>query len=114
MIMIARGYGLDRAARLLAATPTTPPMNAKSCRWRWKTTTRAANPRGDELASCLRSLALNNLPEPQSHALQLAFFRGWTHQEIATRQRRTPRHSQSPNPSRPAQPSRNALKDYYV
>jgi RNA polymerase sigma-70 factor (ECF subfamily) len=27
--------------------------------------------------------ALRSLPDEQSHALQLAFFRGWSHQEIA-------------------------------
>jgi RNA polymerase sigma-70 factor, ECF subfamily len=26
---------------------------------------------------------LNHLPESQGRALQLAFFRGWTHEEIA-------------------------------
>lgn len=36
----------------------------------------------DELAAaCAR--ALNRLPEPQARPLQLAFLRGWTHEEIA-------------------------------
>ena len=36
----------------------------------------------DELtAAC--AAALHRLPESQAHALQLAFFRGWTHEEIA-------------------------------
>ncbi len=36
----------------------------------------------DELAAVCAA-ALHNLPEAQGHALQLAFFRGWTHEEIA-------------------------------
>jgi RNA polymerase sigma-70 factor, ECF subfamily len=36
----------------------------------------------DELAAACAS-ALNALPEAQGHALQLAFLRGWTHEEIA-------------------------------
>lgn len=37
----------------------------------------------DELASACAS-ALNNLPDAQGQALQLAFFRGWTHEQIAS------------------------------
>lgn len=37
----------------------------------------------DDLADACAS-ALNHLPEEQGHALQLAFFRGWTHEEIAS------------------------------
>ena len=36
----------------------------------------------DELAAACAS-ALHNLPEQQGQLLQLAFFRGWTHEEIA-------------------------------
>jgi RNA polymerase sigma-70 factor (ECF subfamily) len=36
----------------------------------------------DDLADACAS-ALNRLPEEQGRALQLAFFRGWTHEEIA-------------------------------
>ena len=36
----------------------------------------------DELAAACAS-ALNNLPESQGRALQMAFLRGWTHEEIA-------------------------------
>jgi RNA polymerase sigma-70 factor (ECF subfamily) len=37
----------------------------------------------DELAATCRT-ALQQLPEEQARALQLAFLRGWTHEEIAT------------------------------
>ena len=37
----------------------------------------------DEMATVCAA-ALNELPQPQWQALQLAFFRGWTHQEIAS------------------------------
>lgn len=36
----------------------------------------------EELAAACAS-ALNRLPEEQAHAVQLAFLRGWTHEEIA-------------------------------
>jgi RNA polymerase sigma-70 factor, ECF subfamily len=36
----------------------------------------------DELADVCAS-ALNQLPDEQAHAVQLAFIRGWTHEEIA-------------------------------
>jgi RNA polymerase sigma-70 factor (ECF subfamily) len=36
----------------------------------------------EELADVCAS-ALNRLPDEQSHAVQLAFIRGWTHEEIA-------------------------------
>jgi len=37
--------------------------------------------RGELADAC--SAALAQLPEPQAAAIQLAFFRGWTHEEIA-------------------------------
>ena len=37
----------------------------------------------DELATVCAS-ALNQLPDPEARALQLAFWRGWTHEEIAS------------------------------
>jgi len=36
----------------------------------------------EELADVCAS-ALNRLPDEQAHAVQLAFIRGWTHEEIA-------------------------------
>lgn len=39
-------------------------------------------PERDELAAACAA-ALNRLPEDQGRALQLAFLRGWTHEEIA-------------------------------
>jgi RNA polymerase sigma-70 factor (ECF subfamily) len=36
----------------------------------------------DELAAACAQ-ALNRLPDEQAHSLQLAFLRGWTHEEIA-------------------------------
>ena len=43
---------------------------------------RARPSERDELAAACAA-ALHRLPESQAHALQLAFFRGWTHEEIA-------------------------------
>ncbi|HVU26169.1 MAG TPA: sigma-70 family RNA polymerase sigma factor [Verrucomicrobiae bacterium] len=81
MIMIARGLAIDRlrarsrrdvghAAYEREIISLEMEVNAR----------RQTEP--DDLADACAS-ALNRLPEEQSRALQLAFFRGWTHEEIA-------------------------------
>jgi RNA polymerase sigma-70 factor (ECF subfamily) len=82
LLQFARGLALDRlrsrsrhAAKLEAygqevATLTTPvgPVTGQA-----------------ELETACQQ-ALQKLPGPQAEALQLAFFRGWTHEQIATAQ----------------------------
>jgi RNA polymerase sigma-70 factor, ECF subfamily len=80
LLLMARGLALDRlrarsrhAAKIasyeteVAALQSVPPEPALS---------------PDELGEACRA-ALGQLPEPQARALELAFFRGWTHEEIA-------------------------------
>lgn len=81
ILMIARGFAVDR-------------LRARSRRDRGRAAyereivalemevNRRRPPERDDLADACAA-ALNHLPEEQGHALQLAFFRGWTHEEIA-------------------------------
>jgi RNA polymerase sigma-70 factor (ECF subfamily) len=62
-------------------------------------------------AAC--ALALRNLPEAQSQALQLAFFRGWSHQEIAGAVRE-PLGTIKARIRRGLLALRQALKDYHA
>jgi RNA polymerase sigma-70 factor (ECF subfamily) len=82
MIMIARGRAKDRlrarsrrSARDVAYQLEMAPLELDDA-----TGAKHAE-RGELAAAC--SDAMKRLPEAQGHALQLAFFRGWTHEEIA-------------------------------
>ncbi|HEU0011810.1 MAG TPA: sigma factor-like helix-turn-helix DNA-binding protein, partial [Verrucomicrobiae bacterium] len=66
----------------------------------------------DELAAACAS-ALNLLPESQGRALQLAFLRGWTHQEIACALGE-PLGTVKARIRRGLLALRKALKDYYA
>jgi len=81
MVMIARGKAIDllrsrsrRAARHASYEQEIASLELQVA------SQKIAEP--DDLASACAS-ALHNLPDEQSQALQLAFFRGWSHQEIA-------------------------------
>ena len=111
MVMIARGHGLDR----LRARSRRDANHAAYEREIMSLEMEDNDPRPparDELASAC-ALALNNLPEPQGQALQLAFFRGWTHQEIASASGE-PLGTVKARIRRGLLSLRNALKDYYV
>ena len=69
-------------------------------------------PEQEELAAAC-ALALRKLPEEQSQALQLAFFRGWTHQEIAGAIRE-PLGTIKARIRRGLLALRQALKDYHA
>jgi RNA polymerase sigma-70 factor (ECF subfamily) len=81
MIMIARGRGLDqlRARSRREANHAAYEQEMVSLEMEVK---GARQTERDELAAACAA-ALNALPEAQGHALQLAFLRGWTHDEIA-------------------------------
>ena len=64
----------------------------------------------DELSGVCQA-ALHRLPEAQAHALQLAFLRGWTHEEIAHAQNE-PLGTIKARIRRGLQALRQALKDY--
>jgi RNA polymerase sigma-70 factor, ECF subfamily len=66
----------------------------------------------DELARVCQS-ALNELPEAQSQALQLAFLRGWTHEEIA-RATNEPLGTIKARVRRGLLAMRKAMKDYHA
>jgi RNA polymerase sigma-70 factor (ECF subfamily) len=81
IIMIARGLAVDRlrARSRRAAGHAAYERELVSL----EVEVNGARPvERDDLADACAS-ALNHLPEEQGRALQLAFFRGWTHQEIA-------------------------------
>lgn len=82
MIMIARGLALSRLRTrgraqtgLAAYEQELASLEVEHLSGGWQ------NPDPDLPALCAG--ALRRLPEPQRRALELAFFRGWTHAEIA-------------------------------
>jgi len=81
MIMLARGRAIDqlRARSRRAANYAAYEREVVSLEVEIN---GSRSTERDELAAACAS-ALNALPEAQGHALQLAFFRGWTHEEIA-------------------------------
>jgi len=82
MIMIARGLAMDRlrARSRQFAGRAAYEKEVASLEVEINTTRQAER---DELAGVCSS-ALNQLPDEQARALQLAFIRGWTHEEIAS------------------------------
>lgn len=81
MVMIARGLALDRlrARSRRSANHAAYEQEVMSLEME---TNRPTQTERDDLATACAS-ALNSLPEAQAHAVQLAFLRGWTHEEIA-------------------------------
>ena len=81
MIMIARGLAMDRlrARSRRKAGHAAYEREIASLELEFK---GRQQPDRDELADVCAS-ALNQLPDEQAHAVQLAFIRGWTHEEIA-------------------------------
>jgi RNA polymerase sigma-70 factor (ECF subfamily) len=86
LLLFARGLALDRlrarsrhVAKLSAYETEVAALEAEP----------AADGRrrapSDELSGSCQA-ALHKLPAAQRHALELAFFRGWTHEQIATTQ----------------------------
>ncbi len=82
MIMIARGMALDRlrARQRRTANHETYRREVASLRIEEMDGLRHTE-KGELETAC--AAALQQLPEPQRRALQLAFLRGWTHEEIA-------------------------------
>lgn len=82
MILIARGLAVDRlrARGRRQANGATSEAELAALEVEWNSGARQME--REELAEVCAA-ALHRLPEEQSRALQLAFFRGWTHEEIA-------------------------------
>jgi RNA polymerase sigma-70 factor (ECF subfamily) len=82
MIMIARGLAMDRlrARSRRSAGHAAYEKEVAALEVEINGSRQAER---DELAGMCSS-ALNQLPDEQARALQLAFIRGWTHEEIAS------------------------------
>jgi RNA polymerase sigma-70 factor (ECF subfamily) len=83
MIMIARGLALDRLRSRSRRSATRAAYEQEVASLAVEELDGSREIQRDELAAVCAA-ALNRLPEPQSRALQLAFLRGWTHEEIAS------------------------------
>lgn len=82
MIMIARGLAVDRLRARSRRSATIAAYEQEVASLEVEVNCGARQTERDELAMACAA-ALHSLPEPQGRALQLAFFRGWTHEEIA-------------------------------
>ncbi len=85
ILMLARGLALDKLRSRSRRAATHSAYEREIASLETGEQSRASQLEQEELAGACRD-ALNRLPELQSHALQLAFFRGWTHEEIASAQ----------------------------
>ncbi len=81
MIMMARGRALDRLRARSRRNASHAVYEREMASLEMEINSARPLERDDLADAC--ALALNRLPEEQGHALQLAFFRGWTHEEIA-------------------------------
>ena len=82
IIMIARGLALDRLRARSRRSASQAAYEQEVASLEVEEINGARQTERDELASACAT-ALHSLPEPQARALQLAFIRGWTHEEIA-------------------------------
>lgn len=82
MIMIARGLAWDRLRSRSRRSATQAAFEREVASLEVEEVNGARQTERDELATACAA-ALNGLPEDQGRALQLAFLRGWTHEEIA-------------------------------
>lgn len=112
MILIARGLALDRLRSRGRRQANLASFEAEVASLEIETINSSSSRRieRDELAN-ICSAALHQLPEAQSRALQLAFLRGWTHEEIA-RAQNEPLGTIKARIRRGLQALRDALKDY--
>jgi len=85
VLMFARGLALDKLRARSRREVAYSAYEREVASLEMSETSAAHQLEADELSSICRD-AVNRLPAPQSHALQLAFFRGWTHEEIARAQ----------------------------
>ncbi|HEX4263448.1 MAG TPA: sigma-70 family RNA polymerase sigma factor [Verrucomicrobiae bacterium] len=82
MVMVARGLALDRLRARSRRSVNHAAYEREVVSLEMEVNGSRPTER-DELAAACAS-ALHDLPEAQGHALQLAFLRGWTHEEIAS------------------------------
>jgi RNA polymerase sigma-70 factor (ECF subfamily) len=84
LLMFARGLALDKL-RARSRRAAAYDAYEREVSLEKNASSAAHQLEADELSGICRD-ALDRLPAPQSQALQLAFFRGWTHEEIARAQ----------------------------
>lgn len=82
VIMIARGLAWDRLRARSRRNATYAAFEREVASLEVEEINGMRQTERDELANACAT-ALNGLPEDQGRALQLAFLRGWTHEEIA-------------------------------
>jgi len=111
MIMMARGLAVDRIRARLRRNATQKAYECEVASLAVEETTGADRAEHGELAAACAA-ALQRLPEPQARALQLAFLRGWTHEEIARAQGQ-PLGTVKARIRRGLQALRQVLKDYH-
>jgi len=82
-VMIARGLAMDRLRARSRQSANQAAFEREVASIEVEEINGTHQTERDELAATCRA-ALHQLPEAQARALQLAFLRGWTHEEIAT------------------------------
>ncbi len=82
-VMIARGLALDRLRARSRHSVNHAAFEREVVSLEMEDKSSGRQYERDELAAACGA-ALHQLPETQARALQLAFLRGWTHEEIAT------------------------------
>lgn len=85
MVLIARGLAVDRLRAQGRRQMNYAAFAAEIAALELEVVQQPRQMERDELTN-ICTAALNRLPEAQAHALQLAFLRGWTHEEIAQAQ----------------------------
>jgi RNA polymerase sigma-70 factor (ECF subfamily) len=111
LLMFARGLALDKLRARSRREAAHSAYEREVASLEADNTDAAQRLQADELSGICRD-ALNRLPAPQSHALQLAFFRGWTHEEIAQAQGE-PLGTVKARIRRGLLSLRKTIKDYY-
>src|SRR5690606_5068055 len=110
MILLARGLAVDRLRARSRRRANLAALDGELASLELEPASDARELERDELSSVCQE-ALYRLPEAQAHALQLAFLRGWTHEEIA-RAQNEPLGTIKARIRRGLQALRQALKDY--
>jgi RNA polymerase sigma-70 factor (ECF subfamily) len=112
MIMIARGLALDRLRARSRRHANHAAYEQEVASLELEQISGARQTERDELAAACAA-ALHGLPESQGHAIQLAFLRGWTHEEIACAEGE-PLGTVKARIRRGLLALRKVLKDYHV
>lgn len=111
MVMIARGLAFDRLRARSRRSAGIAAYEQEVASLEVEVNKSHSMDRDELAVAC--ATALNNLPDNQGRALQLAFLRGWTHEEIASATGE-PLGTVKARIRRGLLALRKALKDYHV